>query len=119
MDDEAIWRAEEAFWTGGEAYYAQALDPECLMVFPGIGALDARAAVEGLKQAPRWRSVVFAQQRIARPADEIATLAYRASAQRDWDAPYEAWCSSSYRHAAGRWLLFQHQQTPVPGNPEE
>ena len=112
MADE-LWQLEEAFWTGGEEAYAASLDPACLMTFPGIGTLDAQAALEGLKGSPRWSEVVLEGQRLARPAEDIVTLAYRARAVRRGAAPHIAWCSSSYRREDGRWLLFQHQQTPA------
>lgn len=108
-----LWDLEQAFWTGGEEVYAGALDPECLMVFPNVGVLDAAAAVEGLKSAPRWSAVAMTEQRLARPSPDVATLAYRARGERDGVAVYEAWCSSSYRRVDGGWRLFQHQQTPI------
>jgi hypothetical protein len=113
MIDDDIWQSERAFWLAGEAHHAQALDPACLMVFPGIGALDRAAALDGLKGAPRWRDVAMEERRLARPAPDIVSLAYRARGERDGAAPYEAWCSSSYRREGDRWLLFQHQQTPA------
>lgn len=113
MSDEELWKLEEAFWTGGEDHYQSALDPACLMVFPGVGPLTASAALEGLKSAPRWKSVGMDDRRLTRPSEEVATLAYRARGEREGAAPYEAWCSSSYRRDGERWLLFQHQQTPV------
>ena len=112
MSDETLWRVEEAFWTGGDEAYRD-LDPACLMVFPGVGILDAGAARDGLKQEPRWTGVTMTDQRLGRPADGLATLTYRARGERAGSAPYEAWCSSSYRREGQGWRLFQHQQTPI------
>jgi hypothetical protein len=111
VTDEEAWAIEERLWTGGEAYFAEAIDPACLMVFPDIGVLDAKASLEGLKAAPRWQSVEMDARRATRPADGLIVLAYRARGHRDGAKPYEAWCSSSYRLSEGRWRLFQHQQT--------
>jgi hypothetical protein len=112
MTDEQAWAMEERFWTGAEEHYGDALDPACLMVFPGIGVLDAEASLEGLNAAPRWQSVEMEARRAARPADGLIILAYHARGRRDGAEPYEAWCSSSYRLAGGEWRLFLHQQTP-------
>jgi hypothetical protein len=113
MTDEDAWAVEERLWTGGEAYFAKAIDPACLMIFPGAGVLDAEASLDGLKAAPRWQSVEMDARRVTRPADGLIVLAYRARGHREGQKPYEAWCGSSYRFAAGEWRLFQHQQTPV------
>lgn len=113
MTDEELWRMEEAFWTGGGEHYRRALDPLCRWCSRGSARLDAKPAVEALKSAPRWCTLGIEERRVTRPAGGIATLAYRARAIRDGAAAYEAWCSSSYRRDADRWLLFQHQQTPI------
>lgn len=113
MTNEDFWPLEEGLWTGEAARLAAALDPACLMVFPGIGVLDAAAALAGLKGAPRWRTVAMTGRRLVRPADGLVALAYRARGQRAGAAPYEAWCSSTYRRVGDRWLLVLHQQTPA------
>ena len=114
MDDEELWALEEAFWTGGVGAFEERIDPACLMVFPApAGVLDAARAREGLKGAPRWRKLAMEERRLARPADALAFLAYRAEADRGDGALYRAYCGSAYRREGERWLLFSHQQTPA------
>jgi hypothetical protein len=114
MTDEQAWEAERHFWTGREAWYQRRLDPHCIMVFPPpAGMLDAAGALAGIRAAPRWRSVRFEGQRLARPGPDLCVLAYHARANRDGAPAYAALCSSSYRREGDEWLLFQHQQTPA------
>lgn len=105
-----LWDLERRFWLDGEPHYRAALDPVCLMVF-GFGVLNREAILESLEAAPRWTSVTMAERRLARPTDELALLAYRATGLRESEPPYEAWCSSTYRRDGPRWRLVQHQQT--------
>ena len=105
---------EERFWAAGEDHYRDALDPACVMAFPApAGIIEGPAIAQSLAGAPRWASVTMAETRIGRPSDDLLVLAYRARGRRDGAAPYEAYCTSTYRKAGGRWRLVQHQQTPV------
>jgi hypothetical protein len=114
VDDSEAWTLERSFWTGDPALYAQGLDPAGLMVFPPpAGIMDAEAARAGIAAGPRWREVRFADRRIARAADGLLVLAYRAQADREGGQTYEAYCSSVYRKAGEHWLLLLHQQTPA------
>jgi hypothetical protein len=67
------------------------------------------AIAESLKGAPRWRSVRMTERRTARPSGEVTVLAYRARAEREGQAPYDASCTSTW--VDGK--LVQHQQTPL------
>jgi hypothetical protein len=107
---DQIWQIEEQLWMGGVELHEKIIADECLMAFPGVGLMDRRAAVEGLKQAPRWCSVDM-QMRKAAVADSAVVLGYRAEARRDESEPYRAWCTSTYRKREPHWLLIQHQQT--------
>lgn len=114
MDDDAIWAMEERFWTGGEAHYRSALHPDCLMGFPApAGIMSGPAIVEGLAQAPRWSAVEMSGRHLVRPDPELVVIGYRARGLRDGAAPYEAFCTSTYRLTAAGWRLVQHQQTPI------
>lgn len=56
----------------------------------------------------------MSEAHVARPADDLLVLAYKAEGKRDGAAPYNAYCTSTYRRADdGRWRLVQHQQTPA------
>jgi hypothetical protein len=113
MDDQAAWALEERFWLEGVSLYEELLDPECLMVFPGMGVLRAARVLESLRSASRWTSVVMTERTLARPAETLMVLAYRAEGRRGDAAPYVAYCSSTYRQAGDAWSLVQHQQTPA------
>jgi hypothetical protein len=113
MSDENPWEIERRLWLDGAAAFEARLDPACVMAFPApTGLLAGAAIVESLKGAPRWAELEMQEAHLARPADDLAVLAYRAVARREGGAPYRAWCTSTYRLDEGRWRLLQHQQTP-------
>lgn len=116
LTDDDAWALEERFWTAGADHYDAALHADAVLVFPPpAGIMRADAAIEGLAQAPRWRRVSIDTRTIARPEPGTVVLAYRARAERDGGAPYEALCSSTYVRAPDtrQWHLAVHQQTPV------
>ncbi|MDQ0324336.1 hypothetical protein J2R99_000185 [Rhodopseudomonas julia] len=113
MDDGKVWSGEKRFWLEGSEAFDALMDDECLMVFPGMGVMPAMETRDALRHAPRWSSVDFADCKIARPDADTLVLAYKAEGHRDGDAPYRAYCSSTYRCHDHRWKLVQHQQTPL------
>lgn len=114
MHNDELWELERRFWLGGVETYETHMDPQCLMAFPApAGLLAGPAIVEALRQAPRWAQVELSDQRLARPAPDMAVLAYRARGSRGDGDVYQAYCTSTYRRAGGTWRLAQHQQTPA------
>ena len=114
MTDEDAWRVEERFWTGGADHYREALDPACVMAFPSpAGIIKGPEVVQSLAGAPRWSSVTMTETHAGRPSDNLLVLAYKARGRRDGTAPYDAYCTSTYRKVGARWRLVQHQQTPA------
>jgi len=111
MEEKTIWALEEQFWLKGESFYADWLDPACLMVFPGLGVMRVRDVLDSLKAAPRWQSVDMTNRFSGRPVDGLIVIAYTAMGRRDDSAPYRCYCTSSYRYDGRRWALIQHQQT--------
>ena len=112
MDEAAAWALEERLWLEGASVYDELLDPACVMVFPGIGALRAAEILESLKIAPRWDAVRLSNRTLARPGEALLVLAYRAEGHRAGAAPYRCLCSSTYRADGRDWRIVQHQQTP-------
>lgn len=111
-DDTEIWRIEELFWTGGEGHYSKHLAAEAIMVFPQSGGImDRKAILEGMKAAPRWKSVEMADKMLRRADGETVTLAYAAGAERGGEETYRALCGSTYRRIDGAWRLVHHQHT--------
>lgn len=110
---DALWLIEERFWTAADAP-RDTLDPGCIMAFPApTGLLAGPGIADSLSGAPRWTRVEMTERRLAQPAPDVAVLAYRARGVREGAAPYEAFCTSTYRVSAGAWRLIQHQQTPI------
>jgi hypothetical protein len=114
MDDDAIWRLEERFWTGGAEHYAAALHPGCVMAFPApVGILSGPSIGASLAGAPRWASVEMSERAVTRAGTAAVALGYRALGRREGAEPYDAFCTSTYAATAEGWKLIQHQQTPV------
>ncbi len=113
MAPEEIWKTEQGFWLDGPKFYEEHMEPSALMVFPEpVGILKGGDILDGLKGAPRWRTVEMEQKTVL-SLGKTLVLAYRATSKRDGDATYEALCSSTYLNSRDAWRLIAHQQTPV------
>lgn len=113
MNDEKLWHIEEQFWLAGADFYDQHLCANALMVLPPpTGVLDRPATLDAIQQGHRWERATFEKRRFARPASDVAVLAYSAIALRDSGPAYRAICSSTYVKVGEAWLLALHQQTP-------
>lgn len=115
MTDEDAWRIEESLWKGSPLEFADRVSASCLMAFADpVGVISGTEAAEGINELERWEMVDMSAKQLARPADDLVILAYRAEGRRDLAPTYRAYCTSTYhRSAGGRWLLVQHQQTPI------
>ncbi|MGV8830725.1 MAG: DUF4440 domain-containing protein [Devosia sp.] len=111
--DNLLWNIERSLWLQGVDAWEQHLANCCIMAFGPTGAMQNTQIIESLRAAPRWLDVTMSEIQLIRPAADVAVLAYRALAQRDGAAPYEALCTSTYVGAAGTWQIAQHQQTPL------
>lgn len=111
MEHEVAWQTEQRLWLEGISAYVEILDPSCLMVFPGMGVLDASAVIEGLKGAPRWTDVKLSDRVVRRAGDAVVVLGYTAEGWRENEQPYRCFCTSTYRAEGESWKLVQHQQT--------
>lgn len=112
MDDDRVWEFEESLWTGDADHYRSLVDDDCLMVLlvpPYVfGGADAIAAVSA---TPRWTSVAFSDQRIARPEEGHIVVAYHIEVSREEES-FAAYCTSTYRRRAhDDWQVVQHQQS--------
>lgn len=108
-----LWNTERNLWLEGEDYFARHMAADAVMVFSGpAGILKGEALVEGLRGAPRWKSVEMAGREHVLH-EGCAVLAYRATAQREGEEPYTALCMSVYEDRDPGWRIVAHQQTPV------
>ncbi|WP_245904229.1 hypothetical protein [Roseicyclus mahoneyensis] len=114
--EDTLWATEELFWTQG-ADSARAMTAKgAVFVFPyPVGILQGDRIWREDLVAQRWRSVEFSERCDSRERN-IAVLAYRASALREGEPGYEAYCTSSYLNDDGTWLRIMHQQTPLTGS---
>jgi len=111
--EDTLWATEERFWTQGADSARTMTAKGAVFVFPyPVGILQGDRIWREDLVAQRWRSVEFSERCVSREKD-IAVLAYRASANREGEPRYEAYCTSSYLNDNGTWLRILHQQTPV------
>jgi len=75
--------------------------------------MRAGEILEAIGKAPRWDKVSFADRALSTPDQGLAVLAYEALGSRAGAGDYRCLCTSTYRSKDGRWLLVQHQQTPI------
>lgn len=122
MDDDRIWAFEESLWTGTAEHYADSIDEAALMVLPAEPFVFTGAqSVAAVSDTPRWETVTFSAQQVARPQEGLIVIAYGVEA-RQGERHYTAYCSSTYRHLPAadgertedRWQVVQHQQTVPP-----
>jgi hypothetical protein len=113
--DSELWKVEEEFWRGDDAYYEKALAPNATMVFPvPAGIMDRVSTVQAIRNAPRWHTVEFCDTQCLSAAGQTRILVYRVVAKRSQDqVSYEALCSSVYVQIENTWQLLLHQQTPL------
>ncbi|PWW02148.1 uncharacterized protein DUF4440 [Hoeflea marina] len=104
---------ERRLWLEGSPAYEEILAPDCIMAFAApVGILRGAAIHQSLKALPRWDDVEISETDLAQPDDSTLVHAYRAVGHREGDAPYRAYCTSTYRRTGEGWCLIQHQQTP-------
>lgn len=116
MDDERVWRFEEDLWTADAAHYRATIDDACVMVLPAAPyVMSGEQSVEAVANTPRWARVAFSEQQVVRPEHGLIVIGYHVRAERDGQAPYEAYCTSTYRRLdPQQWRVVQHQQTLAP-----
>jgi len=114
MDDARIWGSEESLWIGSAEQYRASIDDECLMVVPAPPfVMSGQQAIEAVTNTPRWSKVELSERQVARPQEGLIVIAYKARAEREGSALYEAYCTSTYRRLShDNWRVIQHQQTP-------
>jgi len=117
VEDDRIWAFEESLWTADAEHYRESIDDACLMVLPAPPyVMSGEQSIEAVIDTPRWSRVELSERQVARPQEGLIVIAYKARAERDGTAPYEAYCTSTYRRLAHEeWRVVQHQQTLPPG----
>jgi Domain of unknown function (DUF4440) len=116
MNEADAWSIERECWLSGTDAYERWLSADAMVILVGSpGVLTRAAAVDALRQVPRWNDVAFESTRLVRPAPDVVILAYDAVAERNGGTEtYRARCSSTYiDRGAGQWQLTCHQQSPL------
>lgn len=96
--------------TGG-SFYGSLMTDDALMVLVNGLAMDKKAVVESLNQAPGWDSYEISDTRRVALGPQAAALVYRATAQRNDEAPFSALMTSVYVIVEGVPRLALYAQT--------
>lgn len=116
MTLETLLELERAGWDAlcesrGGAFYGELMSDDGLMILVNGFVLDRNAVVESLDGAPAWDSYELSDERVVPFGTDAAALVYRAVAQRDGEAPFEAIMTSVYHLVGGELRLAVYQQT--------
>jgi hypothetical protein len=112
ISDELL-AIEKGFWSGGESYFRQHTDKECLIAFTqmaGVMSRDELAATA--KQGNRWRDLEIDVVGAVYPKEGVAILSYKAAAVRENGEPYAALVSTGYVRRDDGWKMMFHAHTP-------
>lgn len=114
MDDQRVWAFEESLWTASPEHYQESIDEAYLLVVPTEPhVLGGQAAIDAVKNTPRWSRVSFSDQKVSRPQEGLIVIAYKVEAEKEDQPSYTAYCTSTYRRLEHEvWKVVQHQQTP-------
>ncbi|WP_460741257.1 nuclear transport factor 2 family protein [Mariniluteicoccus endophyticus] len=96
--------------TGG-TYYGDLMTDDALMVLVNGIVMDRATVVASLDQAPTWDHYELTDPRRVDLGADAAALAYRATAQRGGEPPFEALMTSVYRLVDGTPRLALYTQT--------
>lgn len=113
IEDE-LFELEQGFWGGGEDYFREHTDRQCLLAFTGMTGVQPREGVAASARDPqRWRDLKMARKGFLQAADDVVFLSYEASATRANGEPYRALVSTGYVRRADGWKMAFHGQTPL------
>ncbi|WP_375402116.1 DUF4440 domain-containing protein [uncultured Sphingomonas sp.] len=114
MDDDRLWGFEQSLWLEGEENYREKVDAEVRMVLPMPPYVYAgEDAIKAVSATPIWDRCELTERSVSRPQEGLIVIAYRAQAEKEGVAGYEAHCTSVIRRLEHEvWRVVQHQQTP-------
>lgn len=108
------WRALSTSGKVAEAFYAEILAAEVLLLLPGGIVLDDREEVIKSMGGSPWSSFTLSDERVLELVEgSVAVVAYQATAHREGGEPYTAIFNSTYVREGSAWRLAIHQQTPI------
>ena len=108
-----LTRIERGFWTGGEDYYLQHVDADCLLAFGQMAGVHRREDIAKTTGQNRWQAVHMQEKGFVTPTPDTAILTYEAHGIRGNGEKYDALVSTSYVKRGEAWKMSFHQQTPL------
>ena len=111
--EEGGWQALSSEVDAGRQFYSAVLRDDAIMLFPGGMILDGKQRILDSLSSQPWKSFQIEDPIVHLLSEDVGTLVYRVTAQREESNPYKALISSTYARTDGKWKLVVHQQTPV------
>ena len=116
LDLNVLLKIEHDGWRSlcegsGGSYYGELMTDDGLMVLVNGAVLGRAEVVASLDDAPAWDSYQIRDARLLNLGPQAAALVYRARAERQGQAPFEASMTSLYRSTDGCPRLVLYQQT--------
>ncbi|HLT82667.1 MAG TPA: nuclear transport factor 2 family protein [Phototrophicaceae bacterium] len=105
------WQALSTDAASATTFYAEVLDEDVRMLFPGGLLLTDRDQVLETMGGPPWDSFELRDVDVLHPAEGVAVVSYGVTAERQGE-PYSALVASVYVRRPAGWRLVSHQHTP-------
>jgi hypothetical protein len=108
-------RQEHELWEAmrhgdGGTHLQQAMTADAVLI--DEGSLVERSAAIVALDGTTWAASTMSDQRVVRLGDRAAMLVYRVRGERG-GVPVDAWATTTYVYAEGRWRVGAHQQSPA------
>ena len=109
--EERGWLALTTTPDAADAFYAEVLDDEVVLLLPGgLRIEDRAAALRSMGGAP-WDDVALEDVHVSLPRTGVGLVSYGVTARRGISRYSALVCSTYVRRVEG-WRLVHHQQTP-------
>jgi Domain of unknown function (DUF4440) len=118
---EDLTAIERTLWENNAEIYEDTYLPGAVLIFPEVGRIDLKTAVEAIRQenaeGRAWAEVQFDDVDVRWLVSDVAALiSYKATARWNYESAASQWlCASVYVREEGTWRVGFHQQTAVEG----
>ncbi len=112
--ESELLEIEQQFWHGSSDvdFWADHFSDEGVVAL-SMGLMNKAEVLQSQAQTLPWAEFSIKDAHIVDLGDDVASITYLATAQRDDESEYSAAVTSVYARRRGEWQLMVHQQTPA------
>lgn len=112
--ESELLEIEQQFWqsSGDADFWAENFNEEGVIAL-SMGLMTKAEAVRIQAKAKPWVGFSIKDAHVVDLGDDVASITYLASAERQGEPEYSAAVTSVYARRRGVWQLMVHQQTPA------